>query len=54
MTEDRPALEHSLRLKSADFERLGYHVIVSIGDLEENRIGSNCGQAVRKVRLTQG
>jgi len=26
----------------------GYEVIVSIGELEENRIGSNCGQFVRR------
>ena len=25
----------------------GYHVLVSIGELEENKIGSNCGQYVR-------
>jgi 23S rRNA (adenine2503-C2)-methyltransferase len=26
----------------------GYEVIISIGDLEENQIGSNCGQYVRR------
>ncbi len=26
----------------------GYEVIVSIGELEENRIGSNCGQFIRR------
>ena len=26
----------------------GYEVILSIGELEENKIGSNCGQSVRK------
>ena len=26
----------------------GYDVIVSVGELEENRIGSNCGQLVRR------
>ena len=26
----------------------GYQVIVSIGEVEENYIGSNCGQYVRK------
>ncbi|MBN1755692.1 radical SAM protein [bacterium] len=31
----------SLRVK-------GYEVLLSIGELEENRIGSNCGQYVRK------
>jgi 23S rRNA (adenine2503-C2)-methyltransferase len=32
-------------------EQLGAHkydVIVSIGELEENKIGSNCGQYVKK------
>lgn len=29
-------------------ENLGYEVIVSIGELEENKIGSNCGQYIRK------
>lgn len=29
------------------FRAVGYDALVSIGDLEENRIGSNCGMAVR-------
>ena len=29
-------------------EKRGYKVILSIGELEENKIGSNCGQYVRK------
>ncbi|HLD33158.1 MAG TPA: radical SAM protein [Candidatus Nanoarchaeia archaeon] len=29
-----------------EFKSLGFEVIVSIGELEENRIGSNCGQYV--------
>ena len=29
-------------------ERIGYRVIVSIGELEENLVGSNCGQYVLK------
>ena len=43
------------RLKDA-----GYDVIISIGNLEENKIGSNCGQFIRKYTmegvsdLTQG
>ena len=28
----------------------GYRVILSIGELEENRIGSNCGQYINKAR----
>ena len=31
---------------------VGYEVILSIGELEENRIGSNCGQSIRKF-ITQ-
>lgn len=30
--------------------RLGFDVILSIGDARENAIGSNCGMAVRKIR----
>ena len=29
-----------------DFKKFGYKVILSIGELEENKIGSNCGQYV--------
>jgi len=32
----------------AQLRAAGYEVIVSIGELEENRIGSNCGQLVRR------
>jgi 23S rRNA (adenine2503-C2)-methyltransferase len=31
-----------------DLEEAGYRVIVSIGEVEENYIGSNCGQYVRR------
>ena len=31
-----------------DLEAAGYRVIVSIGEVEENYIGSNCGQYVRR------
>jgi len=42
-----------------DLREAGYQVIVSIGEVEENYIGSNCGQYVRKhleasERITQG
>lgn len=33
-----------------DLRHAGYTVIVSIGETEENRIGSNCGQYVRRHR----
>jgi 23S rRNA (adenine2503-C2)-methyltransferase len=31
------------------FEREGFEVILSIGELEENRIGSNCGQYIQRA-----
>ena len=31
-----------------DLRGRGYEVIVSIGELEENRIGSNCGQYLKR------
>jgi len=31
----------------------GYEVILSIGELEENHIGSNCGQCITKHKSTQ-
>ncbi len=34
--------------KSLEFSALGYQVIESVGNMEENFIGSNCGQMVRK------
>ncbi len=33
-----------------EFGRLGFDVILSIGDARENSIGSNCGMAVRKIK----
>lgn len=33
---------------AASLRKLGYDVIVSIGELEENKIGSNCGQYVKR------
>jgi 23S rRNA (adenine2503-C2)-methyltransferase len=32
-----------------DFKRYGYEVILSIGEVEENQIGSNCGQFIKRV-----
>jgi 23S rRNA (adenine2503-C2)-methyltransferase len=40
------AMEH----KAQDLESRGYLVIRSVGNLEENEIGSNCGQMVRKYK----
>jgi 23S rRNA (adenine2503-C2)-methyltransferase len=50
ISEDRAAIERLLAEKSNDFAGMGFDVIVSIGNLEENLIGSNCGQAVRRLR----
>jgi len=33
---------------AVSLRKLGYDVIVSIGELEENKIGSNCGQYVKR------
>jgi len=33
-----------------NFEKEGFEVILSIGELEENKIGSNCGQYVMKLK----
>ncbi len=44
--------ERGLVLKHREFveelEKDGYEVIVSVGELEENKIGSNCGQYVQR------
>lgn len=47
LNEDLDAINSKMEEKARDMERQGYLVIRSIGELEENRIGSNCGQAVR-------
>lgn len=36
--------------KAKKFAELGYQVIESVGNMEENFIGSNCGQMVRKFK----
>jgi 23S rRNA (adenine2503-C2)-methyltransferase len=41
-------LSSSEELISA-FRREGFEVILSIGELEENRIGSNCGQYIQRA-----
>jgi 23S rRNA (adenine2503-C2)-methyltransferase len=37
-----------------ELRRAGYEVILSIGELEENKIGSNCGQLVRRYLDGEG
>lgn len=36
-----------------DFKAQGFEVILSIGEVEENKIGSNCGQFVTQYRANQ-
>lgn len=36
-----------------EFKRCGYDVILSIGELEENRIGSNCGQFIQRAMSSE-
>lgn len=38
--------------KAKEFAELGYQVIESVGNMEENEIGSNCGQMVRKFKAS--
>ena len=48
----RNLIDHESRADSLEWvrqlRRSGYQVIVSIGEPEENRIGSNCGQYIRR------
>jgi 23S rRNA (adenine2503-C2)-methyltransferase len=39
--------------RAKEFSDLGYEVIESVGIMEENEIGSNCGQMVRKYNKEQ-
>lgn len=39
-------VKRQMEVKSAELKRAGFDVIISIGELEENRIGSNCGQYI--------
>ena len=36
----------------SEFESRGFQVILSIGEMEENRIGSNCGQYLERMALS--
>ena len=36
--------------KASELEACGFEVIRSVGNMEENEIGSNCGQAIRKIK----
>ena len=47
INEDLDTINSKMEEKARDLERQGFLVIRSVGELEENKIGSNCGQAVR-------
>jgi hypothetical protein len=45
-----PHDEDSSRQIMDSFRDLGFDVLLSIGELEENKIGSNCGQFVSIIQ----
>ncbi len=45
----RPEDDSSSENLVKDFEAQGFEVVLSIGELEENRIGSNCGQFIQRA-----
>ncbi len=47
---DRSTSEHLVEA----FQNQGFDVILSIGELEENRIGSNCGQFIQRAMASNG
>ena len=44
-----PEKPETIKELISDFEAKGFEVILSIGELEENRIGSNCGQYLERL-----
>lgn len=48
-TEDEQSIAEQLLEMANCFKHHGFSVIRSIGDLRENRIGSNCGQSVKRL-----
>jgi 23S rRNA (adenine2503-C2)-methyltransferase len=48
-----PVSEGNSRILVDKFNELGYDVLVSIGEIEENKIGSNCGQYIRKHLVSE-
>jgi len=45
----QPASPEGVQALVADLRARGFDVVVSIGDTREDEIGSNCGQAVRRL-----
>ena len=48
-----PDSESNSRILADKFKELGYEVLVSVGEFEENKIGSNCGQYIRKHFMSE-
>jgi 23S rRNA (adenine2503-C2)-methyltransferase len=46
--KDHEKAQRLVKEKAREFSALGYQVVESVGNMEENFIGSNCGQMVRK------
>lgn len=46
--KDHEKAQRLVTEKAREFSVLGYQVIESVGNMEENEIGSNCGQMVRR------
>jgi 23S rRNA (adenine2503-C2)-methyltransferase len=45
-----PERPETVRTLVTKFEEKGFEVILSIGELEENQIGSNCGQYINRMK----
>lgn len=48
-----PERPETIQTLIADFEARGFEVILSIGELEENQIGSNCGQYLETLKQNE-
>jgi len=48
-----PEKPETIQKLISDFEAKGFEVILSIGELEENQIGSNCGQYINRERAKE-
>lgn len=48
-----PHNENSISKLVTEFQSFGFDVLISIGELEENTIGSNCGQYIQAVKVRE-
>ena len=46
--------EDGAKKLARSIEKFGFETIISIGELEENRIGSNCGQYISRYLNDHG